>query len=125
MTSRRALAATARSSSPVLSTPDDRYIIVRDRLWRKANPSLSPDERARLTNGLMAARRAVAAAQRARDDTRLREARAAVNDAKTSLGERGPVWWTDGARDYTRFLVRNTPYAAWYAGLARCEVPSP
>ena len=114
---RPASPAAMDASSPVLSTPDDRYIIVRDRLWRKANPSLSPDERARLTNELMSARRAVGAAQRAGDDTRLREARAAVHRAKTLLGERGPVWWTDGARDYTRFLVRNTPYAAWYASL--------
>jgi hypothetical protein len=33
------------------------------------------------------------------------------------LGERGPPWWDDGARDYNRYLVKNTPYAAWYVGL--------
>ena len=108
----------ARKSSPVLSTPDERYIIVRDRLWRKANPSLSSDERSRLTSELMFARRAVAAARRTSSALELREARAAVQAAKTALGERGPVWWSDGTRDYTRFLVKNTPYASWYSSLS-------
>ena len=62
-------------------------------------------------------------ARRASDDTKLREARAAVLNAKTALGERGPVWWSDGAPDYTRFFVKNTPYAAWYARLARPGSP--
>ena len=119
MTPRQARPSNAGPTDPVLSTPDGRYIIVRGRLWRKANPSLSPDERSRLTGELMAARRAVAGAQRARDDDRLRKARHAVHSAKCALGERGPVWWTDGARDYTRFLVKNTPYALWYSALDR------
>jgi len=41
----------------------------------------------------------------------------AVDAAKHALGERGPVWWTDGAPDFNRRLVANTPYAAWYAAL--------
>ena len=77
-------------------TPDGRYFVVRGRLWRCTDPSLSRADRERLVAELMAARRAVAAAKRA-------------------LGERGPVWWTDGAPDYNRRLVRNTPYADWYA----------
>nr|WP_244496706.1 hypothetical protein [Aureimonas ureilytica] len=44
-------------------------------------------------------------------------ARQAVDRAKRALGERGPVWWSDGAPDLNRRLVRNTPYADWYAGL--------
>ena len=47
----------------------------------------------------------------------MREARAAVDAAKVALGERGPVWWTDGAPDYNRRMARNTPYAGWYAAL--------
>ena len=43
----------------------------------------------------------------------LAEARAAVNAAKIALGERGSVWWGDGAADYNRHLAKNTPYAAW------------
>ena len=35
--------------------------------------------------------------------------------AKLALGERGPVWWTDGTPDWNRRLVRNTPYADWWA----------
>ena len=38
------------------------------------------------------------------------EARAAVHLAKVALGERGPPWWDDGAHDYNRYLVKNTPY---------------
>lgn len=44
-------------------------------------------------------------------------ARAGVDAAKRALGERGPVWWADGAPDYNRRLVSDTPYAAWYAQL--------
>jgi hypothetical protein len=44
----------------------------------------------------------------------MREARASVQAAKVELGERGKVWWDDGAPDYNRQLVRNTPYAAWF-----------
>jgi hypothetical protein len=36
-----------------------------------------------------------------------------VHAAKVALGERGPVWWADGAPDLNRRLVRNTPYADW------------
>jgi len=40
-----------------------------------------------------------------------------VDAAKVGLGERGPVWWKDGAPDFNRRMARNTPYAAWYAEL--------
>lgn len=91
--------------------------MVRGRLWRMADPALPPERRTELTRELMAARRAVAAANRAGDAEVLRGARAAVDAAKRALGERGPVWWTDGAPDLNRRLARNTPYAEWYAGL--------
>ena len=45
----------------------------------------------------------------------LKAARASVDAAKRALGERGPVWWKDGAQDYNRYLAKNTPYADWYA----------
>jgi hypothetical protein len=44
-------------------------------------------------------------------------ARQAVDAAKRGLGERGPLWWNDGAPDYNRRMVRNTPYAGWYVAL--------
>lgn len=97
-------------------TPDGRYFVVRGRLWRCADPSLAPEERERLVRDLMAARRAVGVARRRGDDAALRATRAAVDEAKRALGERGPPWWTDGAPDYNRRMARTTPYAAWYAG---------
>lgn len=100
-----------------LTTPDGRYVIVRGRLWRAANPHLSNETRAELVAQLMKARRQVGAAQRAADADALARARSAVNAAKIALGERGPVWWTDGAPDLNRHLVKNTPYASWYRSL--------
>ena len=86
-------------------------------LWRAANPGLSAEAKAELVNALMTARREVGIALRSKDNTRLAKARAAVDAAKIALGERGPVWWTDGTPDYNRYLVKNTPYSEWYLGL--------
>jgi hypothetical protein len=98
-------------------TPDGRYFIVRGRLWRTSNPALAPDVRQQLVNELMQARRQVGLAKKAGDPEAERAARDAVDAAKRGLGERGPVWWTDGAPDLNRKMVANTPYAAWYAAL--------
>ncbi len=103
------------SKEAPLQTPDRRYIVVRGRLWRRSNPSLAEAERQALVNELMAARRAV---RDAADETETRAARARVQAAKVALGERGPVWWDDGAPDLNRHMVRNTPYADWFASLA-------
>jgi hypothetical protein len=98
----------------LLYTPDGRYFIVCGRLWRATNPTLPADVRAALVSNLMTARRAVRAATRSGDADRLSAAREAVHTAKVALGERGPPWWTDGAEDFNRHLVKNTPYAEWY-----------
>ena len=82
-----------------------------------SNPALAPDERQRLVDRLMDARRKVGAALKAGDAAAERQARAAVDAAKRSLGERGPAWWTDGAPDFNRHMVANSPYAAWHAAL--------
>lgn len=103
-------------------TPDGRYIVVRGRLWRAANPALSVERRDALVRELMTARRAVREALRSGDAIALADARAAVNAAKVSLGERGPVWWTDGAEDFNRHLVKNSPYAEWYGRLAPLDI---
>ncbi len=97
-------------------TPDGRYFVVRGRLWRKSNPALAQDDRQRLVNDLMAARRAVRDANGNEDETV--QARRRVDDAKVALGERGPVWWSDGTPDLNRHMVRNTPYADWYCRLS-------
>jgi len=93
------------------STPDGRYFLVRGRLWRKSNPALSEETRSFWVKKLMAARRTLGQSKGERG------AREAVNEAKIALGERGPVWWDDGAPDYNRHMARNTPYAQWYADL--------
>jgi hypothetical protein len=63
----------------------------------------------------MAARRAVRDAKG--NPAAMAGARAEVNKAKRALGERGPVWWTDGEPDYNRHMALNTPYAAWFRSL--------
>ena len=95
-------------------TPDGRYFVVRGRLWRMADPGLPPERREALTRELMAARRAV---RFAKDEEATRAARARVDAAKRLLGERGPLWWTDGAPDWNRRMAKSTPYAEWFAGL--------
>lgn len=105
-----------------LLTPDGRYMVIRGRLWRVANPDLSPSARQALVDQLMHARRAVKVALKADDEDALKAARSAVNAVKISLGERGPVWWTDGAKDFNRHLVKNTPYRQWYAQASRPRV---
>ncbi len=96
----------------VLHTPDGRYIVVRGRLWRATNPHLSEETRQHWVQQLMAARRAVRT--EAGDPDGLRQARQQVDEAKHALGERGPPWWQDGARDYNRCLAKNSPYADWF-----------
>lgn len=105
----------ARPDPPV--TPDGRYIVVRGRLWRRADPSLDLEQAAALIAELMSARRAVGAALRAEDAAALAAARARVDAAKVALGERGPVWWRDGAPDQNRRMARNSSYADWFATL--------
>lgn len=97
-------------------TPDGRYIVVDGVLWRATRPDLTDDARQQLVNALMTARRAVA---RASDETEMKAARAAVNAAKVALGERGPVWWDDGAPDLNRRKITNTPYADWWSARGR------
>ena len=98
-------------------TPDGRYFVVRGRLWRCSNPALPDAERQRHVDDLMRARSAVRRALRAGDAGAVVDARRAVDASKIALGERGMPWWSDGAPDYNRRLVRNTPYRDWFAGL--------
>ena len=95
-------------------TPDGRYFVVRGRLWRRANPGLSAEKRETLVHELMNARRAVKAALKSGKAEELALARKAVDTAKVALGERGPVWWTDGAPDLNRHKVAGSTYAEWW-----------
>lgn len=98
-----------------LVTPDGRYVVVRGRLWRRSDPSLSPERRQELVEELMTARREKGAAMRSDDEAARAAARDRVDAAKQGLGERGPVWWDDDAPDRTRHLAENTTYAEWFA----------
>ena len=98
------------------TTPDGRYLVVARVLWRSTDPGLEPERREALVQQLMKARRALRGAEIGTAATRV--LRRAVDEAKRGLGERGPVWWTDGAPDLTRRRVERTPYAAWFAALS-------
>jgi hypothetical protein len=80
-----------------------------------SDPNIDPKWRAVLVHELMDARRCVKDAKSAGDQKAEAEAHRAVDKAKQALGERGPVWWKDGAPDLNRQMVKNTPYATWYA----------
>lgn len=95
------------------TTPDRRYFVVRGRLWRLSNPSLDAVTHERLVRELMAARREVRDADGPKNRIL---ARGRVDAAKRALGERGDVWWQDGAPDYNHQLAVDTPYADWFLG---------
>ncbi|SEJ80857.1 hypothetical protein SAMN05518849_11452 [Sphingobium sp. AP50] len=80
-----------------------------------SNPHLNPERHTALVKDLMTARRAVASAKRTSDMHAEIAAHDAVDAAKLALGERGPVWWDDGAPDLNRHMVRTTDYAEWFA----------
>lgn len=111
-----------QASSRYPTTPDGRYFVVRGILWRCSNPQLPETVRQDLVKQLMTARREVKAAKASGDDDALKDARSKVQRAKVGLGERGPVWWDDGADDFNRHKVANTPYAAWHAALTTATV---
>jgi hypothetical protein len=96
-------------------TPDGRYFVVRGRLWRLADPALPAARKEALVHELMQARRGLRGNLSAAERAALRRQ---ADEAKRALGERGSVWWRDGAPDYNRRLAKNTPYAGWFAGLA-------
>ncbi len=100
------------------TTPDGRYFVHNERLWRCTNPNLDQDARRRLVGELMAARRDVGTAKQAEDGAALAEARAKVHAAKVALGERGPTWWDDEI-DFNQCLIKNTPYFDWWVSLER------
>jgi hypothetical protein len=98
-------------------TPDGRYFVVRGRLWRTTNPDLPESLRAELVARLMKARADLRPTKGAKQNDARADARRRVHEAKVALGERGPVWWSDGAPDYKRRLVKNSPYRQWFETL--------
>ncbi len=67
-------------------TPDGRYFVAKNQLWRCTDPRLSDDEKRTHIKALMKARRAVRSAQQLNDELALRQAREAVQSAKELLG---------------------------------------
>lgn len=102
------------ASKKRLTTPDGRYFVSRGRLWRCTDPALPDSERRAAVKALMQARRAVQLADTPDAEAK---ARAGVDKAKHQLGERGPVWWDDGAEDEGGRHPKNSSYASWWAGL--------
>lgn len=98
------------------TTPDGRYFVVRGRLWRCSNPILAEPKRREFVRQLMGARRSLTRSAGLSDDER-RQARIKVNAAKVALGERGEVWWKDGAPDFNGQTADNSPYKEWFHGL--------
>ena len=98
-----------------LTTPDGRYLVIQGRLWRAPNPLLPAEAKVRYMRELLNGRRALKAAKTSGDEGSIAAARKLVARAQVCLGERGPVWWKDGAPDFNRTQVRNSPYADWFA----------
>jgi hypothetical protein len=93
---------------PYPVTPDDRYFVVKGRLWRCTGPVLSGDLKERLVADLMRARRQKATAMRSNDSEKVEAARQAIDVAKEKLGEEGVFGGRTGLLT-NRFLVKNTP----------------
>ncbi len=95
-------------------TPDGRYFVAKNRLWRCTDPRLDEEQKRIHIKALMKARRAVRTAQQQDDEDAIRQARDAVQSAKEALGERGPVWWDDDAPDEGGLAPHNSSYAEWW-----------
>lgn len=83
-------------------TPDGRYIVVRGRRWRAADPELPDEVRAELQQHLGRARAAVRTTRATGDTEAEAAARRRVDLAKHGLGERGTPWWEQSAEDRER-----------------------
>lgn len=106
----------ARKDHP--ATPDGRYFVSKGQLWRKTDPRLNDSERRAAIKAMMQARRDIGQATTASET---QDARARIDAAKTRLGEKGPVWWDDGAPDESGLLPESSSYAGWWAGLTETE----
>ncbi len=67
----------------------------------------------------MDARREKGVAMRRGDRIDREQARKRIDEIEHQLGERGCVWWTDGAPYWNQHMAKNTPYAEWFAGLPK------
>lgn len=95
-------------------TSDGRYLVLKGKLWRLGNPDVERRETARLVKAPMDARRAVKDAKGAGNRDAEFEAHRRVDEA----GRARPRLVDDGAPDFNRHAVKNTPYAGRYSKAA-------
>jgi len=88
-------------------TPDGRYLVAKGILKRCTDPALDDSTRRKAVKELMQAR--------------MKKDAPAVLDAKTKLGEAGPVWWDDGQPDCSNQNPADTDYANWWHSLSEDE----
>ena len=100
-----------------LTTPDGRYHVIQGRLWRAPNPTLPAEAKVRHMRDLLNGRRALKTAKATADEAAITAARRLIAGAQVGLGERGKVWWKDGAPDFNRTQVKHSPYADWFASV--------
>lgn len=85
-------------------TPDGRYLVSKGVLKRCTNPDLDNSVRRQALKALMQARR--------------NHDKVAALQAKTILGEAGPVWWQGDSEDYSLRDPADTPYQEWWHSLS-------
>ncbi|MGA8988103.1 hypothetical protein [Aeromicrobium sp.] len=71
----------------------ERWMVVKNRRWRRTDPILPSDLVEALKSHLGRGRSGVRAAKRREDAAAVKSARRRVDLAKHGLGERGPKWW--------------------------------
>ena len=81
------------------TTDDERFFLHSGRRWRKTDPSLPEDVKARLMSHLGRGRSGVRNSAKGDDGTALPRARRTVQLAKEGLGERGTPWWEQSAAE--------------------------
>lgn len=106
---------TSKSLKSYPRTPDGRYFVARGKLWRNSNPKLTDKGRKALNKKLNEARGKLKRA--GPDMQKQRAAKRKIHAAKLALGERGPVWWSDGAPDENNLAPRHSSYADWWDAL--------
>ncbi|MEH3032829.1 MAG: hypothetical protein PGN07_02025 [Aeromicrobium erythreum] len=79
--------------------PDEHWIVVGGRRWRRTDPCLPDDVVTALQSHLGRGRSGVRTARRDGDEAALAAARGRVDLAKHGLGERGPRWWEEPEAD--------------------------
>lgn len=98
------------------TSDDERFFLHSGRRWRRTDPSLPEDVKARLMSHLGRGRSGVRNSAKGDDGGALPRARRTVQLAKEGLGERGTPWWEQSAAERT---------ARWTAALEELDALHP